>query len=82
MIFTVHEGQEKELVLVDRKTHRQIGRFTNGELETTNEKLIKKLIGKYPVKEEEPAFIQCKKCEFKTFNRGTLLAHYRQNHPK
>lgn len=82
MIFTIHEGQDPNTALVDRKTHRLIGRFVDGELETTNEKLIKKLIGKYPVKDEEPATFQCKKCDFKTFNQGFLMRHYKTEHHK
>lgn len=82
MIFTIHEGQDPNTALIDRKTHRLIGRFADGELSTENPKLISKMIGKYPVKEEEIATFQCKKCEFKTFNQGLLMRHYKDSHPK
>lgn len=48
-------------------------------------KEIKKEILKEESKEKKlPAdgFYNCKKCDFKTDNNGTLMAHYRKEHPK
>ena len=51
-----------------------------GEFTTDNERIIKRFMSKFDsVLAKE---YQCKKCEFKTDNTGTLLAHYRSAHPK
>ena len=73
-------------------------KFTNGnieiELEHENTFNIAIRQGFEPVTEielEEPkeakklpadGFYNCKKCDFKTENKGELLAHYRTEHPK
>lgn len=31
---------------------------------------------------EEPKVYECKKCDFKTTNKGELAAHYKAMHPK
>ncbi len=67
----------------------------NGFYETDNPKKIewlrKHAKGVKVVEESEekepknlPAdgFYNCKKCDFKTDNNGTLMAHYRKEHPK
>jgi len=52
--------------------------FENKEIE-----LIEKGTEK-PEKEPEQELkeFHCKKCDFVTDNRGSLMAHYRENHPK
>ena len=71
---------------------RTLFRFdANGEFETEDERLIRKLIHKFkhdaPIVTEEqttkehPA-LACKKCDFTTTNKGELMAHYRKVHPK
>lgn len=55
-----------------------------GEFTTDNERIINRFMSKFdsvPVKEEVKEF-NCKKCEFRTDNKGALLAHYRSEHPK
>lgn len=67
----------------------------NGEYETENPRLIARLktrfeyekedpkeVIKEEVKEEIKTIYNCKKCDFKTENKGELLAHYRTKHPK
>lgn len=50
-----------------------------GEYETENEVMIKVLSQNFETVEELNA---CKKCDFTTDNKGLLMAHYRQEHPK
>jgi hypothetical protein len=82
MTFLQFEGLDKEMVLVDRKTRKKLGQFHNGVLTTENPKLIAKMLGRYQLKVEESAEYRCKKCDYHTFNQGTLMAHYRKQHPK
>lgn len=60
----------------------------NGELETEDKEVIRQLIniyrhddGKQETKPTDTVY-KCKKCEFETTNKGELLAHYRELHPK
>lgn len=79
------------------KPIRAIRFDANGEFETENPRLIARLKTRFKyeeVKEETqkelgeekklPAdgFYNCKKCDFKTTNKGELLAHYRTAHKK
>lgn len=52
--------------------NRMKAHFKNEEIE---------LVEKEEAKEEVKAF-KCKKCSYETDNKGELLAHYRENHPK
>lgn len=54
-----------------------------GEFETDNEVLIK-VIGQNfeTIEETEKEEYHCKKCNFTTDNKGKLMAHYREYHPK
>jgi len=54
MRFIVNETDPKELVIVDKRTHRQIGKFVNGVLDTENPKLILKLKSRFKTIEVEP----------------------------
>lgn len=65
----------------------------NGEYETENPRLIARLKTRFKCEEtaEKPkeekklpldGFYNCKKCDFKTTNKGELLAHYRKEHKK
>lgn len=64
----------------------------NGRFETDNEILCKILKQHFEVEEEvsENKEIQaevketfkCKKCDFETDNKGLLMAHYKEKHPK
>lgn len=63
----------------------------NGEYETDNDLLCRVLKQHFKVKEEnnatgdkptEEVTYQCKYCNYKTTNKGELLAHYRKEHPK
>lgn len=54
----------------------------NGEYTTDNELVIKRFYHHFdsvPVKTES---FSCKKCEFTTDNKGLLMSHHRQIHPK
>ena len=75
---------------------RKIGvRFDkDGIYETENPRIIKAFKAKFEVIEEdvvenEPVKVEvveevkvynCKKCDFETDNKGTLMAHYRKEH--
>jgi len=50
----------------------------NGEYSTSDDRLIQKLKKKF--KYEEEKIYECKECDYKTPNKGKLLAHYRANH--
>jgi hypothetical protein len=50
----------------------------NGEYSTSDDRLIQKLKRKF--KYEEEKIYECKECDYKTPNKGKLLAHYRANH--
>jgi hypothetical protein len=62
----------------------------NGIYETDNEILRKVLPQHFEVveetakKKEKPVEMKykCKKCEFETANKGELMLHYKENHPK
>jgi hypothetical protein len=58
----------------------------NGEYETENAVLAKALSPMFPTVEEEveevKPILSCKKCDFTCDNRGFLMAHYREFHPK
>lgn len=55
----------------------------NGEFETEDKELIKKLKKRFKYDEVNKApkvdkkTYKCKKCDFETDNKGVLLAHYR-----
>lgn len=49
-----------------------------GEYSTSDDRLIQKLKKKFKYEEEKT--YKCKKCDYKTSNKGELLAHYRANH--
>jgi hypothetical protein len=56
-------------------------RFDNsGTYETAVPSMIKRLSARFAVV-EEPTH-RCKKCDFETENKGILMAHYRDKHPK
>lgn len=84
-------GKPNELV-VTRKYDHKLGRQkqkilfyfdNNGEYETDNPELIEKLKPHFRYEETESApKYTCKKCDFATNNKGELLAHYREKHPK
>jgi hypothetical protein len=75
--------------------HKPLFRFnSNGEYETSDEGLIKKLMVRFDhkviaeteqpkqeQKEVQPAkkILKCKKCNFETDNNGILMAHYREH---
>ena len=70
----------KGMYLTDHKTHKVIGKFDeNGEFETKEEKIIKRM---KPLFKYESNTFKCKKCDYETDNKGLLLAHYREKHPK
>jgi hypothetical protein len=65
----------------------------NGELEITNEEAIERALKagyqvveppKEPesIQEPEPVIFKCKICGLTVENKGALLAHYREIHPK
>lgn len=59
-----------------------------GEYKTDNERIIQRFKHKYdsvPLKSMEELkeeTFDCKKCDFKTDNKGLLMSHYRSEHPK
>lgn len=65
----------------------ELGQFNgNGELETENQILINRLkeLGYTPidgVSQNDNKFT-CKKCGQKFDNKGLLMAHYKESHPK
>lgn len=67
-------------------TVKPIFRFdTNGEYETNDERLCRKLMRKFAyeeTKQEDVTVYTCKKCGFTTDKQGVFLAHHRQEHPK
>ena len=70
------------------KPFRSIRFDDKGEFETDNPRLAARLKTRFEVK-TEPKTEQkaeqehkCKKCDYKTDNKGELLAHYRTEHPK
>ena len=74
------------------KPFRSIRFDDKGEFETDNPRLIARLKTRFEFGEKtEPkekkklpadGFYNCKKCDYKTDNKGELLAHYRTEHPK
>lgn len=60
----------------------------NGEYEIDDPKLIEKLKKKFRYEETQTEQAPtektycCRKCSFTTENRGVLLRHYQQEHPK
>lgn len=81
--------------IIDYKKLKKMFVFDgNGEFETDDPKLIEWIRKNKPflkpidetVKlqeaEQEKKMMKCKKCEFKTDNKGLLMAHYREIHPK
>ena len=98
MRFIVNETDPKELVIVDKRTHRQIGKFVNGVLDTENPKLILKLKSRFktievepvkedlidlkPIKDENNTLYHCNKCDFKAEKHSDLMNHYKKIHPK
>lgn len=65
-------------------TVKPIFRFdTNGEYETNDERLCRKLMRKFAYeKPDEAKVYTCKKCGYETENKGIFLAHHREAHPK
>lgn len=58
---------------------KPIFRFdNNGEYETDNPDMIERLKPHF----KHSASLKCKKCDFETENKGLLMAHYREMHPK
>ena len=54
-----------------------------GEFTTDNERIIKRFMSKFDsVPNEEKKVYSCKKCDYTTVNKGELLAHYKNEHPK
>lgn len=57
----------------------------NGELESNDSEIIRQLQNIYRHDEveerkiEKPKTYQCKKCNFKTDNQGTLMRHYKEH---
>lgn len=80
--MTTFAGNPNELVrLVPHVGNVRHFRFNEeGKYSTENTRLIARISRKFEeVKEESHS---CKKCDFTTDNKGLLMAHYRQDHPK
>lgn len=63
----------------------ELGQFNeNGELETENQILINRLkdLGYMPVDEGSDTKVVCKKCGQEFENKGLLMVHYKESHPK
>jgi hypothetical protein len=69
--------EKGEYITLDEKLAiRMSAHFEHKEIE-----LIEVQEQKEEVKEEVKE-LRCKKCDFVTDNKGSLMAHYRENHPK
>jgi len=74
------------------KPYKFIRFDANGEYETENTRLIARLKKQFEFEEPQTATekkvaaevtqYKCKKCDYKTENKGELLAHYRTAHKK
>ena len=69
------------------KPYKFIRFDANGEYDTENPRLVARLKKRFeceePIEEKKADVVyNCRKCDFTTDNRGYLLAHYRESHPK
>lgn len=66
-------------VIVDRKSHKAIGKFDKNGIFETN---IPEYIGRLKLCHPEVKQHACKKCDAVFETKGELLQHYKKEHPK
>lgn len=71
----------RQRLVGNRTEHFELCVFDeNGELETEDPEVIRQLTNIY--RHEDSKKYKCKKCDYETSNKGELLSHYRESHPK
>lgn len=77
------KGEPNLLVRINKNIakNRRLKNFrfdNNGIYETDNPRVIKALSKRFEIIEDiKEEIYQCKKCDYKTKNKGELLAHYK-----
>jgi len=69
-----------ELETEDKEVIRQLLNIYRHE--EVKEESAEEVEGKEDEAESEKTMFNCKKCDFETDNKGLLMAHYREIHPK